>query len=172
MQNRQYLLFCFFIILKINESYYLIVNNKFVFGHDMKVYKESSAIARFNLNLGTRWRRIGELHAPVAFLRTERPSYIEWEAGWLPLLLWHFGEEKNPFLLPWGSVRDKGLFDHIGNYCLLKTTLPGWYARFIIVTILLNTHNHVLRTASRCGQHPMVVPSFIIRGLKRLQHST
>jgi len=43
-------------LLKINESYYLIVNNKFVFGHDMKVYKESSAIAPFILNLGTRWR--------------------------------------------------------------------------------------------------------------------
>jgi len=49
-------MFCIFTILKINESYYLIVNSKFVFGHAMKVYKESSAIAPFILNLGTRWR--------------------------------------------------------------------------------------------------------------------
>jgi len=119
------------------------------------------------VNLDTRWRWLVNSMPRSLFSGHRCPSYIEWEAGWLPELVWHFGEEKNPLRFS----KRQGTFDQIGNYCVLKINLSGWYAKFIIVTILLNIRNHVLRTALRCSQHAMVVPSFIVRGMKRLQHN-
>ena len=69
---------------------------------------------------------IGLLHLPGRFTpeKDVHPTSNE-RLGGLQCRSGDFGEEKNLFLVPSGSVGGGGVFGRIRNYLLLKTALLG-----------------------------------------------
>jgi hypothetical protein len=134
----------------------------------MKACSGSSGTAPFIFNLCTRWRWVVNFTPQWLYPGERNPFYIKQEAGWPPEPVCTFWRKKNSLLLPSGSVWDGELFEYMSRYRLIKTLL--YRVKVYILTILLNVENHLLRTATLCGQHSRVVPSFIITGVKLLQH--